>query len=480
MIGRGRLVGLALALALAVGAPLLPESPDLPGVGQRALGIVLATIVLWIIGWPQPEIASVLMMAALVLVGVAPTTALAGWGDTTLWLVAGGMCYGAAMARTGLMMRVALWLLKPMRPTYPRLIGAFFVLGILVSLAVPSISVRVLTIMPLIWGLMRALDLSESSPEGAFVLLGAYMMITLPGPAFLTGSLYGPIVTGLLPPAAKAQATWPGWFQVFGPPALLITVIMALVVGLILRPRRALPGRDRLLGLARDLGPIKRPEAITLAVLAASVMLWLLPVVQLLPFWPTGWLALLKTLTPPAFVVPMLGLVALFLTGVLLPKDFETAPNWRIIGFIAGITSMAAVINGTGIKDWVGKLLAPALTGVAATPVLFVALVVLVTYGIRMLDVTGTVTPALIVAPLAPVVAPLGISPLVLAAASVLASMTFLVEYQSFWIVAARGVLPGRGWTAGQQLRLAGTHAVVALAVIAGSVVYWQALGLVP
>ena len=91
-----RVKWLPLLVAIAIGLALyfMPAQQGLTRAGQTALAITGFTIVLWAFGVMNNGVASVLMMALLVLAGARPALALSGVSSGSWWILLAVLYYG--------------------------------------------------------------------------------------------------------------------------------------------------------------------------------------------------------------------------------------------------------------------------------------------------------------------------------------------------------------------------------------------------
>ena len=100
------------------------------------------------------------------------------------------------MQKTGLARRVAYRILLLFPPSFAGITLAFMLIGFVLTLGVPSMTVRTAVMVPIALALVQAIKLPLPSRGAALILLGAFEMAVLPGCAVLTGSLWGPFISG--------------------------------------------------------------------------------------------------------------------------------------------------------------------------------------------------------------------------------------------------------------------------------------------
>src|SRR4051794_35012677 len=186
-----------LAIVMAIAAGIIVRSVPSGGLSPVAHGVLAVlsfTVVLWVTQAVNNGIASVLMVALLILAGVRPPVALSGYGSPPFWVLLTVLFYGFAMKKTGLAERVSYYILSLFPGTYGGILTAFFVIGFTLALGIPSMTVRTAIMTPIAWALVQSLGLPKRSRGSALIILTTVEMAVVPGVAFLYGSLSGPIV----------------------------------------------------------------------------------------------------------------------------------------------------------------------------------------------------------------------------------------------------------------------------------------------
>ena len=215
-----------------------------------------------------------MMIGLLIVAGVRPPLALSGFGGPPFWVLVTVLFYGFAMKKTGLAERLSYYILSLFPGTYSGILTAFFVIGFVLALGIPSMTVRTAIMVPIAWALAQSLGLETRSRGAALIVLTTIEMAVIPGIAFLYGSLDGPIVAAAFE-VKHLPLTWLGYAQVITFPTLLLCALILIGNQFILRPEAPLtasPGfaRKRL----RELGSFKRPELVTAIVVAISIVFW--------------------------------------------------------------------------------------------------------------------------------------------------------------------------------------------------------------
>lgn len=457
-----RLGGLLLAIAFGLALHLLPLTHGLTAPARVILQITAFTVALWVFQVINPGFVSILMMGLMLLAGVRPPSVFSGFSSGGFWVLLCVLFYGFAMQQTGLAQRMSYYVLALFSGTYTGVMAAFLVIGSVLALGIPSMTVRTAIMVPIAWALVRSVGLVPRSRGSALIMLTCVEMAVFPGCAFLYGSLFGPVVDQIFH-ARQLPITWLGYAQVLTLPVMAICVALIFLNRLALKPEAPLSvdtsfGRERLAAL----GKITRSELITAAVVLPSIA-----------FWATD-----RYHHLPSFLVGMFGLSVFALCGIVRDKDIGTGISWPLVLFMGGVFSLASVVQEYKVTDWLAGLVLPSVTHLVGIPVLFLLVVGLVMYLARFLDPSGMLAIPMVFLPVVEVAAHAGIAPLVTMAAILITSVPFWASYQNIWMAMGENITEGQAFTAGQRARLATVYGVAALAALVLAAGYWKLMGM--
>lgn len=454
-------VWLAAAVVIGAGIAALPTPQGLSHMAQLVLAITAFTVVLWAAQVMNSGVASVLLMALLILAGVPVPRVFSGFGGGAFWTLLAVLFYGFAMKKTGLAERLSYYILSLFPGTYGGILTSFFVIGFVLALGIPSMTVRTAIMTPVAWALVQSLGLPNRSRGSALIILTTVEMAVVPGIAFLYGSLTGPVVVAAFE-AKKLPITWLGYAEVLTFPTLLLCVLILVGNQIILRPEAPLKAsptfaKDRL----RALGAFKRPEWITGLVVLFSIV-----------FWATDSYHHL-----PAFLIGMIAMAVFYMAGILRDEDIGTGVSWTLLLFIGGVFSLANIVQDYKITDWLAGYFVPVVEQIEFSVVLLTILMAVGMYILRFLDPSSFIAVSVLFLSTVGVTMAAGIPPLVLMAPIILASAPFWVSYQNFWLAMAEGLTGNQAFTASERVRLANAYAGFTLIALAVGVGYWKLIG---
>jgi anion transporter len=423
------------------------------------LAVIVCAVIFWVFNLLPGSITALLVMGSFLALGMRPELVFNGFTNPSFWLLVSVLFYGHVVEKTGLGRRICFFLLARFGTSYPGILFAFFLTGALLSLGIPSMTVRTAIMVPIAWTLVRELQLEERSPESAAILFGAVLMAVVPGLSFLTGSLWGPFFVGLFPPAGQQAVSWWNWLKVFSLPAALLSFCVIPLIQLCLRPR-ALTLRN-VGSVARLAGPLSREEKIAVAIIALAVLGWT----------TQSWHGISGTITG------MVCLALFFAAGLIRENEIGTAVSWHLVLYAGGLMGLTKIIEEYGFHRLIAvhflKWFAPDGGGIFyLTGCLFI-----LTLFLKFFDPMGFLTLAILFLITKEAAVSSGIQPLVLGALIIFPAHVFWFSYQSLPVLVGEGITGGRAWSSRQRYVVATFFTLVTMAVVLLSIFYWRATG---
>ena len=453
-----------VVLVLTAAAWLLPPLPGLGEAGLRVLVTVLGALALSVLGVLPAYVLALSMIGVWVVTGTLPApVAAAGFASSTWFLLLASMAIGTAVARSGLLYRGAIELVRRLPPRHVVRCLTLAALGVLFSPGMPVVLGRVSLALPLAQDIADSLRYPARSGGSAGLALATYVGFGMMGTLFLTGSPLCLILYGLFPPDVQARMTWAAWFAAALPTHL---VLFGLTMSFLLvryRPERAEGLRAETLALQRQvLGRLSRDEWSAVAILAGLLVGFSTQSVHGID---PAWLALAAV-------------AALFLTGGLDDGSFRDGINWSFLLYLGVILSFGEIFAFVGLDAWLGEHL-EVLTGhTAGDPAAFVLAVAALAAALSVVLQAG---PASIVLSLAlyPAATAVGVSPWVMAIAILMASSLWLYPQQNVVYLTAYYATQERAFSHAQARPLALVYAAIVFLSLLVSIPYWRWLGLI-
>jgi DASS family divalent anion:Na+ symporter len=463
---RRRIVGGGLAALLLVATWATPPPAGLEPAGWRALGTLGAMVPVLALEVVPEGILALVVIAAWTLGDVAPArVGLAGFATPSWVLVVAVLIFGAALASTGLLYRLALGIVGQARGGFAGQAAALALAGVALGPAVPNATGRVALMAPALSELIEALGHAPGSRPAAGLALAALVGFGQMGAVFLTSSTTAVLVHAVLPPELRASVGWVGWAAYAAPANLLLLAgMLAALVGLYRPGPGAAPAagpRPDVLALQRAL--LGRPSPAERLCLATGAGLVLGFATQPLHGVEPAWLAVLA-----------LGVLA---AGGLVTTDTLRGVSWSFALFFGMLASLSDVFLATGVDRWLAGLVADLAGDLSGAPVTLVG-------GLGLLGILASLVvrwqaaaPLLTIAA-TPVAAAAGISPLVVGVVATIACNGFLVPYQSTTYLALHQGTGGRLFDHRLARPAALAYAVLSLLALCASVPAWRWMGL--
>jgi len=462
---RSATAGALLSVAILAVTWLAPPPPGLTPAGWRALGTLVAAVPVLALDALPEGVLALALAAVWVLGGIAPVNvALSGFASTSWVLLVSVLVVGASIASSGLLYRMALWIVAHTRGGFGGQVLALALGGVLIGPAVPNATGRVTLIAPAVGELIEALGYAPGSRQAAGLAMATLVGFGQMVGVFLTSSTTAVLVYAVLPAAVQQELTWGTWAMYAAPANLLLLVGLVAAVIWLYRPRgdeRVARGQPGALALQRALlGPPSRAERLSLLV-GAGLLLGF--ATQPLHGIQPGWVA-------------VLALTALAAMRVV-NADTLRAVNWSFALLFGTLASLSAVCTGAQVDRWIAGMVTATVSELGAAPMLFVAALTLLCFAVSLLLRWQAAAPLLTIA-LAPVAASAGINPFVVGLVTVIACNGFLLPYQSTTYLALYHGTGGRMFTHRQARLAAVAYAVVVLVALCASVPAWRAMGL--
>ena len=430
-IGTGFLVLIAVIIMT-----IKPFSANLNDTAQLMLGGIIISLSIWIFKpFKLSFSAGGLFLAFFALaLGLKPGIVFSGFTQSAIWTLIPALFFGFTLQKTGLGKRIALAIIKLFKPSYISLVLAWVLIGVILSLLTPSSTVRVAIMIPIAVQCCELCKLEKGSKGNSLILLTAFGMALIPGSGWMSGVLWGPIISGMINSAPETQGlvTFDNWFGVLFVPILITTILLVVGSLFILRPKEKLSkdATDAIKGQSAD--KISRHELFAGIILIAVFIMFLTNRYHGLP----------------DAAVCLAAVFLFFLSGILETKDFNTGVNWDLIFFIAMALSFSAIFNETGLSEWFAGIVVPALSPVAGNPFLFMFSVMVFVFLWRFFDVALFIPTIAILAPILPSIQEAyNISPLVWLFVFVMAGNSFVMAYQNMWAMMSRSIAGERAFT---------------------------------
>ena len=151
----------AITLACTVLLLIRFALPDIDGLSVQAkstLAIAAFSIIIWISAALEDVISGFVVLLLLCLFHATTVQgALIGYANSALWLIVVGFIMATSMDKSGLSKRIALILLNYSGGKVLRIYWSIAAVMLVLTFLVPSITARVLLMLPIVWELQKRL-----------------------------------------------------------------------------------------------------------------------------------------------------------------------------------------------------------------------------------------------------------------------------------------------------------------------------------
>lgn len=458
-----RIVGAAIALGVPFGLWWTGPPAGMSVQGWHISLTVLGAALAWLFE-PVPDFVTALAMPiAWGLLGLAPLSlAFAGFSSSSWFVAIGAMGIGAAMTRSGLFLRLVLFVLKILPTKYSAYVLGLLVGGLVTTPAVPVPFIRVATITPLVRELAQTLGYPAGSRARAGLAAASIIGFGFFSNIFLTGRVENFFLIGLLGHPDDARFGWIPWLVDAAPAGAVLLAGAAVMLFVLYRSTLAPRATTDVLRLQRYLlGPLSNREIITLAALALLIAgLFLEQNLHV----DVAWIAL------AAFLIVLAG-------GVIDRANFRGSLEWGFLIFFAILLSTGGVLRGAGVDQWIATALVP-LARAVQNPSLLVMLLGVLVVGCRFV-LPATPTILLLSLALVPVASHVGLSPWVVGFVIISMGTPWLHPSQSLFYRLVTEMTRGEMMPPRDGTVVGVVMTLITLVAIAASVPYWRMLGLI-
>jgi len=338
---RGRLIPLLLAFLLLLLAIFLPPPPGLSREGARMVGIMLTAVVLWIAEPIPLPVTGLLVMFLQPLLGIMRAgEVFAGFGNKSVFFLLGSLMLAAAVEKHGLHRRVALRVLSWFERSPKLFVLGVMVVGASLSFALGEHAVAAL-LLPILMHILVTMKLiPRRSNFGIATMLSLTYGTSIGSWGTLLGGARNPLTVGFLSEVLGYNVTFLGWMKMSLPVVLISLPLAWLILVKFFPPeieaQELTRAREEVAREVRELGPLGRPEWLTLGVYLITVGLWM------------GFSARLGVA-----VIAMIGATLLFLLQLVSWEDVEERVNWGLILLYGGAITMGIGLERTGAAEWI-------------------------------------------------------------------------------------------------------------------------------
>lgn len=150
-VSMGGKIGAVLAVVVFLGIYFMPTLPGLDPIGQKAIALFTAALILWV-SRPIPiYLTSIMVVLLLPLLGIVEKQkdAFGTLGYDIIWLMVSAFVLTSAMSKSNLGNRIALTLVTKFGNTPKQTLAVLVLVNIILAFFVPSTTARASLIVPI-------------------------------------------------------------------------------------------------------------------------------------------------------------------------------------------------------------------------------------------------------------------------------------------------------------------------------------------
>ena len=354
--------GLAVAILVLIATLMVPTPPELSTAGHRMLAVLLFSVIVWMSeSVSYPVSASIIMTLMACLLGTAPNMnnpdkmlgtsgalklALSGFSSTALALVGAALFIAAAMMKTGLDKRIALFVLSKIGARTNRILAGVILVGFILSFFVPSTTARVSCMVPIVMGIISAFGVPLKSRFSAVMMIAIAQADSIWNVGIKTAAAQNMVALGFIEKQLGTTISWLDWFIAAAPFAVIMSVVLYFLLLKLVPPEmKEIPGGQETVASAlRELGPMTASEK---KLMALSVILLFL--------WSTE--KVLHSVDTSTTTLAAVTLMMLPGIGIMDWKEAQNRIGWgTLVMFGVGI-SLGSAILSTKAATWIAHVI---------------------------------------------------------------------------------------------------------------------------
>ncbi|WP_196592809.1 DASS family sodium-coupled anion symporter [Pectinatus sottacetonis] len=335
------------------------------------LAIFVATIAGFILQpLPIGAVAIIACTASVILHVLKPGQALAGFSNTTIWLIVSAFMFAEGFIKTGLGRRIAYLLLKKFGSSTLRVAYVMSAADFIIAPFTPSNTARGGGIIfPIVRSICSTIGAEPGQKEnqrtGAFLIYSSYCAVITSACIFLTGASNNALAVSLAKSLFNITITWSDWFIACIFPGLFLALFTPWLLYKIINPELKDTPKTKSLAAEhlKKMGKMSLSEKMLCIIFFAALLLW-----------ATASLHGINS----AFVA-LLGLSAMLAVHILEWDDVLQQKNaWDALIWMGVLVNMAAYLAKFGLMKYLARTIGISLAGTSWMLMLIILAIVYV------------------------------------------------------------------------------------------------------
>jgi solute carrier family 13 (sodium-dependent dicarboxylate transporter), member 2/3/5 len=348
----GQRVGIILGTLVSIWLYLRPAPAGLGVAGQHSIAIFVFCTMLWVTNAMPYGVTGLLGIALLGLSrAVQPSEAYSAFGSSAIFFLTGIFIIAGALIETGLSKRMALLFLSRFEGSPYAFAFGMLLAGAFATIWMPNQATTAM-LFPIGMEVAAAMQLKPHESRYAKVLFFSLAWGAMMGAnASFLGSSRAALALGMLQKNYGMSIGFLEWTRASWPVVVLGVIVTPFVLRLVFKREEVdfTSARRVLEQAVADLGPMRQPQYLTLAILLLTV---------------TAWVTVGGRSVDIA-VISLLGATALFVAGVVKWERVERHVYWNIILMYGGAIALGDALEKTGATRFI---LSSTLGGMTLSP----------------------------------------------------------------------------------------------------------------
>lgn len=458
-------VNLVIAAVLMLAVMYMPVDTGLSPEAKDYLAILVAMVFMLISGVFDEHVVLLMTLVMCVLLNVASFSAIfSAFSGTTMWMVLSILPITVVISKSGLMNRIALYLLKIFPCSYKWQLLALSLSSMIISPLIPSTTAKSSLLASLIASVSEQMKLEKKSKP----LTGIFLAVFINGPSmghiFLSGSVQALLVVGMMPQELAADFSWLGWLTAASVWAVVAFVMIYFILLWLYGPKEEISlTKEEINQMLKDMGPMSKTEKQTSVLMIFTLIGWI----------TKSWHNI------PECVFAIVTYSVLFTLGAIDKKEFRAKVPWDIWIYVGGIVCVANLFSTLGIDTWLAGVMEPVVKIITCNSIVYIIALVLIIYFFRVFIVSSIATVTIFYVVFASTAYQLlGISPFITGFLIIGASKSWPTEYTNTNYVTAEAIVGKESIPFKDSQFMSHIYIVITILAAIISIPFWKWMGL--
>ncbi len=421
-----------------------------------ALGALTAAIILWISSALPDYVTALFLAVCFIVFSKVPCGIVLGaFSKPSLWLLLSAFGLTLCLSKCGLLDRLARFIMNLFPKNFMGRVLGLTAVGFISAPFVPSMSAKAAVFAPLAMSIGQASGYKLKSKESAGLFFAMLAAIRSPGPLFISASVNGYTLSGLLPQPYSDYFTMSRWFLAALPWFLIVTALSLFCTWLFFSPKSGQTVSTD--AFTQKLPPMSKKERLMALIITATMILWMTENLHGIP----------------AYIISLTALCICISCNIINSREFCSDMNWNAVLFIGVVLEITSVFKYLGINEWFIRLFTPLFSYFAGKPYQYILLIALSTVALRFVIVSEIALINIYMVFLIPFTIGIGINPWIACFTVYAVVCPWFFLYQSPVYMAAYYATEGKMLKPSQAAFSSGVYIIICIIALLLSAEYW-------